>query len=415
MLSTSAMTMGVIDISTLNEIPLERIEMVANERVEAKQLGNTIETTFPWKDQIGLKVTYDMGEPTIGERFADKRNRKVITELVDVGDGGFKVDVLLNERPDTNRFCYSIEGAEDYDFFYQAALTDEAIKEGAERPDNVVGSYAVYHKTLKDNNYKTGKVMHIYRPEVWELNNEKDTREWAELSYDEREGLCVTARQGFLDNATYPVRIDPTFGYTSAGASTAVMAETFENDYQYFQRWGIDYSPKSAGNGDLLSVNAYMKIDTASSSDEQWAVKAVINEVNSVGTNSHGQIGLSTESIMLGDNVKRNVQFSITGNVSYGRNYVIQVIPDLTSEVHQFYEKMDLYFDDTIESFNQYYEYYDGTPYTGGQYSSPENPWLASSFSDQAQFSIYATYSSTSTAPQTILQGGVFGGGTIIQ
>ena len=65
--------------------------------------------------------------------------------------------------------------------------------------------------------------MHIPRPQVWELNDEENTKEWAELSYDNGE-LCVTARQEFLDEATYPVRIDPTFGYTSMGASNTGLA-----------------------------------------------------------------------------------------------------------------------------------------------------------------------------------------------
>jgi len=224
-LSATALLMGGVDASVLNEQPLERVEMVANERVAAKQLGNVVETTFPWKDQPGIKVKVDLGEPTITERFTDKRKKEVITETVNFGDGGFKVDILLNERPNTNRFCYAIEGAENYDFFYQPALTPEEKAEGNERAEDIVGSYAVYHKELKNHivgqeNYATGKVMHILRPQVWELENEVATKEWAELSYSEQEGLCVTARQEFLDNANYPVRIDPTFGYTTAGASS---------------------------------------------------------------------------------------------------------------------------------------------------------------------------------------------------
>lgn len=217
--------MGGIDASALAETPLDRTESVANEIVKAKQIGNVVETTLPWKDQTGIKVKYDMGEPTLSEKFKDKRNKEVITETVDFGDGGFKVDILLNEKPNTNVFCYQIEGAENYDFFYQPPLTAEEIAEGAERPENIQGSYAVYHKTLKNHregseNYATGKVMHIPRPQVWEMNNQASTTEWADLSYNEKDGLCVTVRQGFVNKATYPVRVDPTFGYTSIGATT---------------------------------------------------------------------------------------------------------------------------------------------------------------------------------------------------
>jgi hypothetical protein len=251
----TAMLIAGVDASTLNETPLERLETIANERVEAKQIGNIVETTLPWKGEQGIKVKVDLGEPTISERLADKRKKEVITETVDFGDGGFKVDILLNEKPDTNIFCYQIEGAENYDFFYQPPLTEQEIVEGAERPEDIAGSYAVYHKTLKDHqlgkeNYATGKVMHIPRPQVWELNNEQATKEWAELSYTEEKGLCVTARQEFLDKAKYPVRIDPTFGYTTAGASS---------DYSTGDSiWGK--LATSIENGTITSISYYGSI-----------------------------------------------------------------------------------------------------------------------------------------------------------
>lgn len=214
--------MGGVDASVLNEQPIERIEMVANERVEAKQIGNIVETTLPWKGESGLKVKVDLGEPTLEERMTDKRKKEVITETVTDFEGGFKVDILLNEKPDTNVFCYAIEGAENYDFFYQAPLTAEEIANGDNRAPEIEGSYAVYHKTLKNHqlgkeNYATGKVMHIPRPQVWSLSD-VETKVWADMNYSNG-SLCVTVPQDFLDKAEYPVRVDPTFGYTSAGAT----------------------------------------------------------------------------------------------------------------------------------------------------------------------------------------------------
>ena len=86
-----------------------------------------------------------------------------------------------------------------------------------------MGSYAVYHKTLKNHriggtNYETGKAFHVYRPQVWSLSS-SSTKEWAELSYNNG-SLCVTVPQTFLDGADYPVRVDPTFGYTTVGGSS---------------------------------------------------------------------------------------------------------------------------------------------------------------------------------------------------
>lgn len=246
---------GGIDASSLHEVPMEKVEMVASERLEVKQRGNVVETKLPWKGEQGITVKYDMGEPTSKERLKDKRNKQVITEVVDFGEGGFKIDIILDEKPDTNRFCYQIEGAENYDFFYQPKLTEKEIAEGNSRPDDIIGSYAVYHKTLKNNGYKTGKVMHIPRPQVWEVNDES-TKEWAELSYTDGE-LCVTARQEFLDTATYPVRIDPTFGYTSIGASASqIFAFTTSN------RWGQQVDA-GTDSGTITKITAAVAMSAA--------------------------------------------------------------------------------------------------------------------------------------------------------
>ena len=141
--TAGVLIIGGLDTAMLDETPLERVDIIANERVETRQVGNVVETKFPWKKETGIKVKYDMGTTTAMERFNDKRDEEVITEVVDCGDGGFKIDILLNEKPNTNRFCYQIEGYEDYDFFYQPALTQEEIDDGAERPENIIGSYAV--------------------------------------------------------------------------------------------------------------------------------------------------------------------------------------------------------------------------------------------------------------------------------
>lgn len=267
----SSLILGA-DASVFTGEPVaDQVVQLKEETVEVKQIENVVEATFPWKDQLGLKVTYDLKEPTLEEQIKDKRNIEVITEQVNtrskeieteiatlearklelstpIGeeDGapyydpeyyeivqkvaertselstsdGYKVDLILNEKPDTNKFCYAIEGHENYDFFYQRKLSEiqGELPYILNRPPEIEGSYAVYHKSLKNNGYQTGKVMHIPRPQVWSLSDEA-TKVWADMSYDVVEGLCVTVPQEFLDKAEYPVRVDPTFGYTSLGAS----------------------------------------------------------------------------------------------------------------------------------------------------------------------------------------------------
>jgi len=136
-------------------------------------------------------------------------------------DGGFEIEVVLSEIPESNVFDFQLSGYENLDFFYQGELTPEEIAEGAERPENIIGSYAVYHKEkanhrLGATNYTTGKVYHIYRPKIIAADN---SWTWGDLGYSEGV-LSVTVPQEWLASAAYPVRVDPTFGYTTAGATS---------------------------------------------------------------------------------------------------------------------------------------------------------------------------------------------------
>src|SRR5271157_2105084 len=141
-------------------------------------------------------------------------------------DGGVEFEFTLNQKPDRNSFVFPIE-TRNLVFHYQPELTDDEKAQGFCRPDNVVGSYAVYH-ALRGNvhngeavaqKYKTGKAFHIYRPKVTDAQGNSV---WAQLCIDADQGtLTITVPQDFLDSATYPVTVDPTFGYTSLGATSS--------------------------------------------------------------------------------------------------------------------------------------------------------------------------------------------------
>ncbi len=62
-----------------------------------------------------------------------------------MGIGGFEIEIVLDEAPASNVFDVQVEGVEDLDFFHLPELTAEEIAEGAVRPENLVGSCAVYH------------------------------------------------------------------------------------------------------------------------------------------------------------------------------------------------------------------------------------------------------------------------------
>jgi len=91
----------------------------------------------------------------------------------------------------------------------------------ANRPENVIGSYAVYTKEKKINwkggkLYRTGKVGHIYRPKIIDKNGKWV---WGELNIKDSI-LTITIPNKFLNEATYPVIVDPTFGYDTVGGTS---------------------------------------------------------------------------------------------------------------------------------------------------------------------------------------------------
>ena len=155
-------------------------------------------------------------------------------EKPDAGeDGGYEFEWVLKKKPKSNVLRTTIQH-KGLDFFYQPEINDaeaqaEMFKGDTRtlteikremRPENVVGSYAVYHSTKRDNivggmEYKTGKAFHIYRPHAVDA---KGVQVWCELDITEGE-LTVTVPEDFLNKASYPVVVDPTFGYTSLGSS----------------------------------------------------------------------------------------------------------------------------------------------------------------------------------------------------
>lgn len=165
-------------------------------------------------------------------------------------EGAYEYEVILKEKPASNVVEFAL-GTKGLDFFYQPELTEEEKAEGAERPENVIGSYAVYTSEQKTNyvggkEYKAGKVGHIYRPKIVDADG---VEVWGQLRIDIENGiLSVEIPQDFLDKASYPVIVDPTFGYDSAGSSY--------NTSEY----GRALYAQAGGDGTITSVSYYVNI-----------------------------------------------------------------------------------------------------------------------------------------------------------
>jgi hypothetical protein len=179
-------------------------------------------------------------------------------------DGGFEFEWVLKEPPTTNVLTATIQ-TKGLDFFYQPELTAQEKAQGSIRPDNVIGSYAVYHKTMTGNyvggkEYKCGKAFHIYRPEAIDS---KGNKTWCDLHLDEAsETLTVTVNQKWLDKATYPVIVDPTFGYTTGGASYHSSNEIKASHF----------TPVSTGT--VTGISSYQEHDVSSTQKIEYALYA---------------------------------------------------------------------------------------------------------------------------------------------
>jgi hypothetical protein len=228
------------EISEKYEIANNSFVQVAKEDVKDKieiEIGDTKQIDFypqakfqRWDNEINLslRLVHDEATPLVttesdriiwqGEKI-DARFYNIESE--EHPEGAYEFDILLKERPKSNIVEFTIQ-TKGLDFFYQPELTQEEINEGCERPENVIGSYAVYYKDCPANHvggkeYKAGKAFHIYRP----LITDADGKEiWGELNVDTDTGiLSITIDERFLDEAFYPVVVDPTFGYTTKGSS----------------------------------------------------------------------------------------------------------------------------------------------------------------------------------------------------
>jgi len=165
----------------------------------------------------------------------------------------FKFDVVLDNKPKTNIISFDIE-TQGLQFYYQPPLTQEEIDGGHERPENVIGSYAVYHKTKGNihssksdaNKYKCGKAFHIPRPKIIDNNG---NWVWGELYINENLGiLTITILQTFLDNAVYPITVDPNFGYETEGASNIDILN-------YIRCYSA--TPASGGTADSITASIH--------------------------------------------------------------------------------------------------------------------------------------------------------------
>jgi hypothetical protein len=232
-------------------------------------------------------------------------------------EGGYEYEVILNSKPASNVLSFDIDltGLESY---YQAPMNEvhpedsnatETTSGSAYRPVNVVGSYAFYY-------IAGGKAFHLYRPLI---TDHIGNTVWGVLNIS-GPTMTITIDQSFLDNATYPVTVDPTWGYTSVGASS-----------DYWPNVGYAYrftAPMDIGT--LNTINCYSKV-ASGTQNLKGAIWDTSTDYNIIANSVTANWSASS------DYAWGSGAFSTQPTISGGTDYFIGVVQDSGS----FYYKFD--------------------------------------------------------------------------
>lgn len=271
-------------------------------------------------------------------------------------------EVVLASKPATNTIEFSIE-TKKLDFFYQPPLTQDEIDDGWERPKNVIGSYAVYHSDKVGDKYHAGKAFHIYRPFAIDAEGREV---WCDLHIDVGSKLLtITVPQDFIDDAVYPIVVDPTFGVNPASPGSSSVQIDVSKMYGslFTSPSNIDTAQKfTAYTGSAYGSTIYIK--------GCFVLHSNLNIItNGVGAAS---AGFTT-------NGWHDSVFGTDPEPAQSTDHVLMVIGSAGG--------CKLYYDsgDTNQG------HYDAT----NSYTSPTNPTDA--VHDNNKYSIYCTY--TESAP----------------
>jgi hypothetical protein len=333
-----------------------------------------------WDGEVALGVKSDISNIPAQDRTLSSDGNKIVLDTPKVKyqmydlpkteqmrDGGYEFEITLKEKPETNVVSLDID-TQNLDFFYQPPLNREKQRPGETcsetqcwnnkgeevrlRPENVVGSYAVYYQNKKSGdyslvggkNYKTGKAFHIFRPRI---EDAKGNWIWGNLNIDTQTGkLTVTIPREFLDNAIYPVRhaAGLTIGFNSEEATGWTIADTIVANR---------FVPEAAGNANPGTMHIWC---TSNSGTANAIMGAYADNAGTV----LGQAKISTvENIVakaIGDGSPSWVEdaaFVWTG-IAASTDYWLAIIG---------HDNFRIYYDATGPGYND--NEYDSQTYTG--------------------------------------------------
>lgn len=293
----------------------------------------------PYRTYVSLRLLHD--EP--GMASVDQRALVWTTPSLEVRfyalgirDGGHEMAVHLPRRPLSNRLRFGFET--NADVFEQPAyanrLPDGSTRERSPmggwrtRPVWVNNSFAFYGRGLQGDyrlcggpNFGAGKIGHLHRS--WAMDA-TGRRAWCHQTI-EGGVLSIDVPWAFLNTAIYPVMVDPTFGYTTAGGSD-------DNESSYCILFKATSTP-SAGTLDSITVRGRQRTTTAGVqkqnpalyTDNAGAPDARLAFVNTGGTAFTGSDSDILTAITYGSLVN-GAQYWIGSKNDTGENAVLSDI-----------------------------------------------------------------------------------------
>lgn len=321
-------------------------------------LGNKIEI----EDSKNKLRVYPIDTRSTGDFYGDS------FDDVQCHEGGLRFELVLKEKPVSNYFTLPV-ASNNLSFVYQTFLTQNEIDEGVIRPLNVEGSYAVYHISKNNNKYMAGKAFHVYRPIA---EDALENKAWCNISFDKSidpTSMTVMMPQQFLDESTYPIVIDPDFGYTAIGGSRVAIGNNGSRPSNV--RRGSAWTMPAGGPYPANYIRAYLFIVT-----NQTDVKAFINQRDSGGVGTHAQIAVKEN---LNNPIATGwVEFTLSGEIlTSGVNYILNMDAEQLAGT-------DIAFDlnGTIDAYTD----------TSQTYCSEDDPWVRAAELTKADYSIFVNY-----------------------
>ncbi len=216
---------------------------------------------FAWSGECKIEIDLFSGESGgngSGEyRIRQDNDKRSITGpdsamkhcIYQLPGGNLEWEITLFSRPPDSLISFDISSEGLRFVFQDTALITEHIKTVTDEfPDSTVYSWIAYHSSKKNNricigfggdttryNYGSGIAFRIYRPKAFDAAG--DTA-WCMLDIDTADGkLSIFLPERFLDEADYPVTIDPTIGNSAGGtwfanpSNWALFALYWTHDY----------------------------------------------------------------------------------------------------------------------------------------------------------------------------------------